>query len=55
VEEVGIHVDAEPRDGYNPYRIFEYGNGKDTQDEACLLPVILKEKVLCEQTGNEQG
>jgi hypothetical protein len=55
VKEAGIHVDAEPRDGHNPYRILEYGDGNDAQNEACLLPVILKESVLCQQTYDEQG
>ena len=29
VKEIGIYVDAEPGDGHDPYRILEYGDGKD--------------------------
>jgi len=54
VKEVGIHVDAEPRNGYNPYGILENGDGKDAQGEADLFPGILKENVLYRQAGNEQ-
>ena len=43
VKKVGIHVDAEPRDGHDPHRILEYGDGKDAQGEADLLPGALKE------------
>ncbi len=55
MKEGGIHVDSEPCDGYNPDRILQDGYGKNAQDKAGPLPIIGKQKVLSQQTGNEQG
>ena len=41
MKEVGIHVDAEPCDGHDPYRILEHSDGKQAQDEKGFLPGTL--------------
>ena len=55
MKEIGIHVNAEPRDGHDPHRILEDGDGNDAQGKAGLLPDAAQEKVLRQQAGNEQG
>jgi len=55
VKEVGIHVNAEPSDGHDPYRILENSDGENTQYEDGFLPGALEESVLQDQTRNEQG
>jgi hypothetical protein len=55
VKEVWIHVNAQPRYGHDAYRILEHGDRNDAKGEAHLLPRILKQNMLQQQTPNEQG
>jgi hypothetical protein len=55
VEEVAIHVNAQPCYRHDPYGIFENGDRKDGQYEEGLLPGGAKEKMLEQQARNEEG
>ena len=46
LEEVGIHMDAEPGDGHDAHGVLEYGDGKNEKGEADSLPEARKEYVL---------